>query len=64
MATPEQPEMSLDDIQAKISELTLLQQKIVQAQEEAKKSKKEKKKTKTSKLDVKVPKVPQPFVNN
>jgi hypothetical protein len=56
-APPKEQEMSLEDIEAKISALTLLQKKMVAEAEEAKKSKKNKKKAKSSKLDVKVPKV-------
>jgi hypothetical protein len=56
-ALPQEQEMSLEDIEAKISALTLLRQKMVVEAEEAKKSKKDKKKAKSSKLDVKVPKV-------
>ena len=49
-------DMSIDDIESKISELTLLKSQKL-AEVESKKSKKDKKKEKSGKLDVKVPKV-------
>lgn len=56
MASPDALNMSLEDIEAKISALTLLKsQKLAEA--ESKKSKKDKKKEKSGKMEVKVPKV-------
>ena len=57
MASPDaKSNMSIEDIESKISALTLLKaQKL--AEVESKKSKKDKKKEKSGKLDVKVPKV-------
>ena len=65
MATQEQNDMSLEEVEAKISEFVALKQKLLTDAEDAKKSKKDKKKDKAGKagrVDVKVPKVP-PFIN-
>lgn len=55
--------LSLEDIESKISALTLLKSQKL-AESESKKSKKDKKKEKGGKLDVKVPKVTSPFKTN
>jgi hypothetical protein len=51
--------LSVEEIEAKISELTLLKSEMLAAEEEFKKSKKDKKKDKmaNAKIDIKVPKV-------
>jgi hypothetical protein len=56
MTSPEHSNMSLEDIEAKISELTFLKSRKL-AEAESKKSKKDKKKEKSGKMEVKVPKV-------
>ena len=53
--TNSEQDLSLEEIETKISSLTLLKSEKI-AQLEEKKSKKEKKKAKSGKLDVKVPK--------
>jgi hypothetical protein len=59
-STMSSPDMTIEDIESKISALTLLKsQKLAEA--ESKKSKKNKKKEKSGKLDVKVPKVTSTF---